>query len=69
MSLTSPTLQKKDLLDLISNLATMLAAGIPILEAVDSLREESKGAIRRVLNYRRACVYSDFCGATAWSGV
>lgn len=50
MKLPSPTLQKKDLLDLISNLATMLGAGIPILEAVDSLREESKGAIRKVLN-------------------
>lgn len=44
------TLQKKDQLELISNLATMLAAGIPIFEAVDSLREESKGAIRKVLN-------------------
>jgi type IV pilus assembly protein PilC len=50
MKLTAPTLQRKDKLDLISNLSTMLAAGIPLLEAVDSLREESKGALRKVLN-------------------
>jgi type IV pilus assembly protein PilC len=50
MKLSSPTLQKKDQLDLISNIATMLTAGIPLLEAVDSLRDESKGAIRKVLN-------------------
>jgi type IV pilus assembly protein PilC len=44
------TLQKKDQLEVISNLATMLTAGIPIFDAVDSLREESKGALRKVLN-------------------
>lgn len=43
------TLQRKDELTLISNLATMLGAGIPLLEAVESLLEESKGAIRKVL--------------------
>jgi type IV pilus assembly protein PilC len=46
---TAPTLQRKDKLTLISNVATMLGAGIPILEAVDSLLEESKGAMRKVL--------------------
>ena len=34
---------------LISNLSTMLAAGIPILEAVTSLLEESKGSSKFVL--------------------
>lgn len=34
---------------LISNLATMLSAGIPILEAVSNLMEDSKGNIKKVL--------------------
>lgn len=43
------TLSNKDKLTLISNLATMLSAGIPILEAIESLLEESKGNMRKVL--------------------
>ncbi len=42
-------LSNKDKLALISNLATMLSAGIPILEAVEGLLEESKGSMRKVL--------------------
>jgi type IV pilus assembly protein PilC len=34
---------------LISNLSTMLSAGIPILEIVDSLLEDSKGNVKRFL--------------------
>lgn len=34
---------------LISNLSTMLAAGIPILEAVESLLDEAKGNVRKIL--------------------
>lgn len=51
------TLQRKDKLSLISNLATMMNAGIPILEAVDSLLAESKGAIRKVLAELRDSLY------------
>jgi len=38
---------------LISNLATMLAAGIPILEAVESINEDSKGNVKKVLETLR----------------
>jgi type IV pilus assembly protein PilC len=51
------TLQRKDKLTLISNLATMMAAGIPILEAVDGLLEENKGAMRKVLKVLRDSLY------------
>ncbi len=39
---------------LISNLATMLSAGIPIIETVDSLLEDSKGHMRILLETLRA---------------
>jgi type II secretory pathway component PulF len=38
-----------DKIALISNLATMLSAGIPILEAVGNLMEDSKGNVKKVL--------------------
>jgi type II secretory pathway component PulF len=44
------TLSTSDKLAIISNLATMLKAGIPILEAVESLREDSKGGQKKVLD-------------------
>ncbi len=44
------TLSTNDKITLISNLATMLSAGIPILEAVDSLLEGSKGNQKLVLD-------------------
>ncbi|MFA9288337.1 MAG: type II secretion system F family protein [Weeksellaceae bacterium] len=43
------TLSGKDKIALISNLATMLAAGISILETVDSLLEDSKGNQKKLL--------------------
>ncbi len=43
-------LKPKDRLTLLSDLGTMLTAGIPILEAVDSLRHDAKGNFRRVLH-------------------
>lgn len=42
-------LSPKDKLTMMSNLATMLGSGIPILEAVDTLLEDNKGPTRRVL--------------------
>jgi type IV pilus assembly protein PilC len=42
-------LSASDKIALISNLATMLTAGIPILEAVSNLMEDSKGNIKKVL--------------------
>src|SRR5687767_1692236 len=45
----NPRLNARDRLNLITNLATMLSAGIPILEAVETLLNESKGASRDVL--------------------
>lgn len=47
------TLSGKDRLALISNLATMLASGIPIIEAIDSMMEESKGNLRKILEQLR----------------
>jgi len=39
---------------LISNLATMLSAGIPILEVVDSLLEDAKGSQKKLLESLKA---------------
>lgn len=38
---------------LVSNLYTMLEAGIPILESIDSLLEDSKGSLKKVLDTLR----------------
>jgi type II secretory pathway component PulF len=43
------TVSRRDKLTLISNMATMLSSGIPILEAVDALLEDSKGNPRKLL--------------------
>lgn len=43
----------KEKLILLSNLGTMLAAGIPILEAVDSLLEETKGSQKKIIQQIR----------------
>lgn len=43
------SLSNNDKLSVISNLSTMLTAGIPILEAVESLLEDSKGNQKKVL--------------------
>lgn len=53
MKTLSTRLSGKDKVALVSNLATMLGAGIPILEAVDSLLEESKGDYKKVLEVLR----------------
>lgn len=43
------SLSGNDKLGLISNLSTMITAGIPILETVDSLLEDAKGNTKKVL--------------------
>ena len=45
----STTLTSQEKLNLISNLATLIASGIPVLEAVESLISESKGNFRKIL--------------------
>lgn len=45
----SITISNNDKLSLISNLSTMLSAGIPILEAIDSLQEDAKGNQKKLL--------------------
>ncbi len=47
--LKSLRITTSDKLGLISNLATMLSAGIPILEVVESLLEDAKGNQRKLL--------------------
>lgn len=47
------TLSANDKLTFINNLATMLSAGISILEAVDSLLEDSKGNMKKLLTVLR----------------
>lgn len=43
------TLSTNDKIGIVSNMNTMLAAGIPILEVVDSLLEEAKGNQKKIL--------------------
>lgn len=47
-------LSANDKITLISNLSTMLAAGIPILESVDSLLDGSKGGQKIILETLKA---------------
>ncbi len=47
--LKSLRISTSDKLGLVSNLATMLTAGIPILEVVDSLLEDAKGSQKKFL--------------------
>lgn len=53
MKKSNVSLSSKDKLSLISNFSTMLTAGIPILETVDALLEDSKGGIKIVLETMR----------------
>lgn len=46
----------KDKLTVISNLATMLSAGIPILEAVEALLPENKGGAKKFLKLTQAAL-------------
>ena len=43
------TISTQEKLDIIANLATLLSAGIPLLESVDSLLNESKGNTQKIL--------------------
>lgn len=43
------TLKGSEKLNLLSNFSTMISAGIPILETIDSLLEDSKGNTKRLL--------------------
>jgi len=47
------SLSTNDKISLINNLATMLAAGISILEAVDSLLEDAKGNPKKIIQQLR----------------
>lgn len=47
------SLSNTDRLSIISNLGTLLSAGIPILEAVDSLLEDAKGNQKKILTVLR----------------
>ena len=50
---SSINLSTSEKLGIISNLATMLSAGIPILETVDSLIEDSRGSQKKLLETLR----------------
>lgn len=54
VSSTNISLSANDKLGLISTLATMLNAGIPILETIDSLLDDAKGNQKKVLESVRA---------------
>ncbi len=47
------SISNKDKLSLVSNLSTMLTAGIPILETIDALLEDSKGNMKKILETLR----------------
>lgn len=53
MKISSLTLSGGEKISLIANLSTMLTAGIPILESVNSLLEESKGNLTKLLETLR----------------
>jgi type IV pilus assembly protein PilC len=53
MNTKNITLSGNEKIALISNMATMLAAGIPILEAVESIHEDSKGNVKKILETLR----------------
>ena len=48
--LRSISISNNDKLSLLSNLATMFNAGIPILETIESMSEDSKGNIKKILD-------------------
>lgn len=54
MRLEQVSISNNDKITLVSNLSTMLSAGIPIIESVDSLLEDSKGHMKIVLETLRA---------------
>lgn len=54
LSNRSIRLSTTEKLGLISNMATMLSAGIPILEVVDSLLEDAKGNLKKLLESFKA---------------
>ena len=47
------TLKTSEKIELVSNLSTMLTAGIPILEAVNSILEDTKGTQKKFLETMR----------------
>ena len=47
------SLSSSEKLGLLSNISTMLSAGIPILETIDSLLEDSKGNQKKLLETLR----------------
>jgi type II secretory pathway component PulF len=49
MNLADMSLSNSERIGLVSNLATMLSAGIPILEAVNSILEDSRGNTKKIL--------------------
>lgn len=53
MKLEHLSLSANEKIGLISNLSTMLSAGIPILETVDSLLEDAKGNQKKILETLR----------------
>lgn len=53
MKIGNISLSSNDKITLVSNLATMLSAGIPILETVDSLLDGAKGNTKIILNTLR----------------
>jgi len=50
---TKVTISASEKISLVGNMATMLSAGIPILEVVNSLLEDSKGGIKEILTSLR----------------
>jgi type II secretory pathway component PulF len=53
MGISKLSLKNSDKLNFLSNLSTMISSGIPILETIDSLLEDSKGNMRKMLEILR----------------
>lgn len=54
MKLKKISVSNTEKLSLISNLSTMISAGIPILPSIDSLLEDSKGGSKKILEEAKA---------------
>jgi type II secretory pathway component PulF len=51
MKLENLTISSGDKLTFIGNVTTMLTAGIPLLETIDTLKNESRGNLKKMLEY------------------
>lgn len=55
-SINKLRLKTKDRLGIFTDLSTMLTAGIPILEAIESMEQDSKGNVKKILSFIKRAI-------------